>query len=350
MKIKNNPTLEQAIEEYLHYCQGESFYSDVGTLEKPRPLKTLSTRGYKKILMLFKEFCPSNLKVSSISSHHYVSFRNAMIKGELTRKPWKAESSKKLIRVVMHRFFEVQISLGRMKYNPVRGIIKERVQATRKVHVYLEEEEFKALLSVIESDSDYIMISLGGAYGLRPAEIVGNESEGGDIRGFTISDALSLIKTRILPVQGKGGKYREVSTIEGLHPDWDEFFLRLDREIRRFYTSLKRKIRNNPDKYRVRDLRRLKFLSKQKPEFNAVLKEYCRKAMIKVITPHKLRHTFGMAGIKIMRTVMLKRLMGHASIAQTMAYAEMLPIEVRMQLMKQNLLYVPQKNKEENNI
>ncbi len=340
MELKDDPTLEQAINEYLWYCQGESFYSSTGTLEKPRPLKALSTRGYRKIITLFKEFCSPDMKVFDIDSNIYISFRNAMIGGRLTSKPWKAESSKKLIRVVMHRFFEVQISLDRMKYNPVRRIIKEQMKPIKKMHIYLEKDEFKSLLSVVKKDNDYIMISLGGAYGLRPAEIVGNESEGGDIRGFTISDVLFLLKTKILRVQGgKGGKYREVSTINGLHPNWNEFFFRLDREIKRFYVFLRIKMKNTPDKYRDKNIRNLKFFAKQKPEFNAVLKDYCRQAMVKVITPHKLRHTFGMAGIKIMRTVMLKRLMGHASIMQTMTYAEMLPIEVRKQLIKQKLLY-----------
>jgi len=234
---------------------------------------------------------------------------------------------------IINRFLKVQKKLGRININPMEEF-KSRFETGGRIEkkdtYYISEEDLRKIVFSTIKYKTYLSPALQGCMGLRSSEIHGNEHEFEKdklsktqqkklIHGLTKKDGIKIILDKKVFVKGKGNKTRLVY-----------FFSNFIGEqlTNNFLTYMKNNILKNKNSEDNR------LVQKTTADYNIWLREIQRRYKInvlaksngrgtnKILTTHKLRHTFGILYIKHGgKLEVLKELMGHSNIITTQIYA-----------------------------
>lgn len=216
-------------------------------------------------------------------------------------------------KMVLKMFVEYLIEQGILDKNknpiPVEGIIKGNYTKSKKLPVYLEINEIVQLFELIKMDgcSDFMkkrnlsIVSLLINSGLRISELV----------SLNIQDMNILFNQNILVITGKGNKQRIVPINK------DELTKGSLVYLREYYEMRKEMDLADEGLFLSNKNRRITSRGVQ-----LLMKKYINQMDIdKVVTPHKLRHTYATHLIKNNANLRrVQELLGHSSISTTQIY------------------------------
>jgi len=200
-----------------------------------------------------------------------------------------------------------------------------RINRVKKLPVVLEAEEVHKLLSIpntryLTSLRNKAIISLMANCGLRVSEVVNLRP--GD---------LNITKNKIKVVNGKGGKDREILSINpdtiNLLKEWKK----RKPKSENFFCTIRENQSGKNLKFNSRRGSRLSVRTIQ-----STVKNYARKAGIdKEISPHTLRHTFATEYYRQSKDLeTLRMILGHTSITVTQIYVTLANMDIEAGMKK----------------
>jgi integrase len=281
---RNGAGFGDAVERWLEY------------VETDRKRRRATVRDYEQLGRLLVGEFGAHTPVADVTTERVEAWRARLVaEGRLS-----ARSINKRL-VALHAVFGV----AGITPNPVAGVKRQPLSKKRPLDFH-EPEEAWALIRSADGDTDAAAVALGTLAGLRMAEVLGLRWRDVDFAADTIRVAQSYSAGGIEPT--KSGDPRAVPMI----PDLAALLARLSQRER--FTDPDDPVCPAADgRHQDDSAFRKRYYSAQ------------RRAGLRRLTFHQLRHTFGCIAIRVATPVEVQEWMGHADLSTTQQYLHYKP-------------------------
>lgn len=312
-------------EDFLRYQRMNLDHSDKTVAEYALDLRTFfrymkRERGAVDPDIPFEEIDVSDItlefvkNISRIDIMNYIEYlrlERVSYEGTATERVGLAASTTQRKLATLKSFFNYWVVQRMMiDKDPTTGVIPPRLRKTLPTFL-TQEESFQLLdaVSGINEDRDYCILLIALTGGLRVGEIV----------GINMDDIRQSNGAHFISVHGKGGKERQIYISEECFQAIEEY-----KEIRESTYKPKEIYKNALFISRVH-------CRMSEDAVQLLVRNTCRKAGIKRVSPHKLRHsaaTFMMQHGVDVRTV--QEVLGHANLSTTQIYTHITDNDLRI--------------------
>ncbi len=314
--VRTGATFDEAAAEFLRY------------VEQDRALKPSTLRGYRSIIDAYLTPAFGRQRLEDITTREVELWRSQLTRVGGGRKPKQQDeqadgeppqpprpltnNSKNRIVTLLHGVMARACKVYGLPVNPVAGIERHPVRLAGDIDVFSPEEVW-ALVRAAASEQDGAIFLTAAFTGLRRGELIALHWRDVDFAG-------SLLRVRASYAAGaltapKSGKVRSVP----LAPDVAKALAKLSQ--RSYFTG-------EDDLVFVGEAGSYLDGSALRRRYKSALK----KAKLRPLRFHDLRHTFGTRMIAKADIRRVQEWMGHADIQTTMRYLHYAPREEDAQL------------------